>query len=93
MEFRVFRVEKIPKTSNLENCKILYMTNFENDQIFKIDQFEKLFNILDVQIISKIKINSKIKISNNLSFVILIFAISELQKIDRSECNPHLENF
>ena len=48
-------------------------------------QFEKLLNILGVQIIYKNKrINSKIKLSNNLSFGILIFAIFKFWNIGRS---------
>ena len=49
-----------------------------------ISQFEKLLNILSIQIIYKNKkINSIIKLSNISSFVILIFAILKFRNVSR----------
>ena len=56
------------------------LINFFNFIIWKINflQYQKLLNILGVQIISKKwKKSSKIKLSNNSSFFILIFEISK----------------
>ena len=60
---------------------------FYNFTIWKINilQYQELWIILSVQIISKKwKKSAKIKLSNNSSFFILIFAISEFRNTGRS---------
>ena len=63
------------------------LRNFFTFNIWKINilQYQKLLNILGVQIISKKwRKSSEIKLSNNSSFFILIFAISKFRNTGRS---------
>ena len=78
-------IKKIQEFSKFKNLE--YYEFFFNFIIWKINilHYQKLLNILGVQIVSKkYEKSSQIKWSNNLSFFILIFVISKFRNSDRS---------
>ena len=81
-----FGIFKFKTLTNFQNLTILKIKLFFYFTIWKINilPFEKLLNILSIQMISKKWKNTIIKLSKNSSFVILIFATSKFRNFSRS---------
>ena len=83
---QIFGIFKFKTLTNVQILTILKIKHFFYFTIWKINIsiFEKLLNILSIQIISKKWKNTIIKLSKNSSFVILIFATLKFRNFSRS---------